>query len=225
MPVSYSPSLNVSDSPSKGPDERFFSGGGGGGSSGPTLLVYDSFTDTNGTPIESHAPDTNNLSGGWVEFGSGSGGVTIVSNACRINNWNGGYYIDADGQTEVICESGNGDVTANNEPALAARVIDFDNLFFIVALSSFYRIRERTGGTITDRATTPHNNSLSDSYWFSDNGEEITAGINRGAAVISYSSTTHNTSKKYGGAWFSNTTADYDDFYLMSGTTDPADLP
>lgn len=34
MPVSYPPSLNVSDSPSKAPDERFFSGGGGGG--GPT---------------------------------------------------------------------------------------------------------------------------------------------------------------------------------------------
>ena len=72
---------------------------GGGGGSTTSLLLRDTFTNTNGTLITAHAPDTNNTGNSYQDISTFStaltaGSTDIQSNAVNFNSAEQGFGID-----------------------------------------------------------------------------------------------------------------------------------
>lgn len=196
-------------------------GGGGGGGGGATLLVYDSMTNDGVTQVKliNHAPDIDNLGTGWSDE-PGEGFQVQVADYLSFGHKNNGAYFDVGaGNLPIIMEAA---INSGVNSAFTARWIDTNNQWLLfVSPGSTLKLYERTGGSLTLRAESAVNFTGS-TFWLADDGETITFGQDRGAAEGTVSNTTHNTSYKYG--FRGQTPGRADNFILMGGTTDPADL-
>lgn len=188
-----------------------------GGGGGPTLLVYDSFTEASNTALDLHTPDTDELGTGWTLTGAGF--TVLGTDILSIGAGTQAAYFDPSSYSETItfCSS-----PGTNTFYLATRFIDYSNFWF-TNWSSSQRIYEVTGGTSFLRAFQSAPFSANDELYISDDGETIRVGINQ-VEKTTYASTTHNTSRKTGIAQTTNSRS-ADNFYLMGGTIDPADHP
>lgn len=126
-------------------------GGGGAASS----LVYDTFTDTNGTLITAHTPDVNDPGNSYTEGGIygtavSPGSFTInASNQAISSNTNQGFFIDTGSDDVVISTSVDFTQSGTHTAYILLRYVDENN--FVVAflsqnLSGILGIEEYVGG-------------------------------------------------------------------------------
>ena len=217
MPVSYSPSLSVSDSPAKGPDERFFVGGGG--ASTPLVVIQDTFTNDTASAVDldAHTPDVDNVGGGWtVTDGDGSaftGTQDVLTNDTfrflggDTSSLRGIARIDSGVTTGVAAETVAVAGQYSRWVKFLTRYVDTDNCFILSARvydgggNAEAYIHELTGGTLTQRAvdltagSSPSPGDL-DRIWFQDNGTRLSIGFvqsdgTRLAEALGYDSATH----------------------------------
>lgn len=64
-----------------------------------TLLVVDNFTDTNGTLLTAHTPDTDNVGNGWTNTGNG---FTIQGNQMQATASNDQCWIDTGNAEQMV---------------------------------------------------------------------------------------------------------------------------
>jgi hypothetical protein len=93
---------------------------GAKGVSGPTTLISDTFTDTNGTAIASHTPDIQAVSGSYrtVQTYGSSTNVQIISNTARGTTFSTTTAVCAieTGQSDIIltCDVNKNGTGSNN---------------------------------------------------------------------------------------------------------------
>lgn len=161
-------------------------------SAGGPLLLFDPFTDADGTALASH---TMQLGGGWTVAAGGAWDINgnrarlVKTAASRDFAWaNAGK---ADVAARVVVRAGVG----GNTPGLALRISDANNgwLVRIHPTGSTFSIFERNGGVFTERAVTTVATSAGTDYVIRAvaRGPVITATVN-GGNQISYASATLN---------------------------------
>ncbi len=177
----------------------------------PTNYVADTFTDTNGTALTAHTADSG---GSWS--GSFGSSLEIQSNNVQLAD----YTTDTDSMGYT--DTGEADVfiTArslfrHSNPlnthynSILYRYVD-DNNYWIYSVynassTKGVNIQEKTGGTVTTRASTTHtladNVEIIESVRASGNTHE--AWLN-GGSKLSYTSAIHNTATKHGVYIFQN---------------------
>src|SRR5438105_6113512 len=117
-----------------------------------TTLIFDTFTDTNGTNLTAHTPDTNQGSG-WL---ADTGTITVQSNQANCGS-GFPYYAIETGQSNVTITAV---VTPSGTAAcgLSGRVSNATNSWDIdIAISGgnlTLSIQEQAAGVFTVRATT-----------------------------------------------------------------------
>ncbi|MGD2079967.1 MAG: hypothetical protein PVJ36_02400, partial [Nitrospirota bacterium] len=87
-------------------DYESVTSGGTDGVAIQSVYVYDAFTDSNGTALNSHTPDIDVEGSGWesITRSAPPGGGDIQGNEARLTTDNGGHVIDSgvsDGIVEV----------------------------------------------------------------------------------------------------------------------------
>jgi hypothetical protein len=165
--------------------------GVGASSGGSTLLLKDSFVDTNGTGLASHTMD---VGPGWTV---NDGGWTIQGNKAAVQTVSGyGTAVSQSGQSNV---TGNVTVnlSANSRMGFAARVSD-DSDFWRVVVSvnaGALEILEVVSGVQTVRASSSLTISQGVNYALQAQfaGQTVTATVN-GGNQISYNSAASNQS-------------------------------
>ena len=191
------------------------------GGGGATLLVYDTMTNTGVTQVKlvDHPPDIDSLGTGWSDEPSEDFQVQVADYLAFGGTNKGAYFDVGASNLPIIMEAAvNGGVNS----AFTARWVDTSNQWLLfVSVGSTLKLYDRTGGSLTLRAESAVN-FTGPRFWLADDGETITFGQERGAAEGTVSDTTHNTSYKYG--FREQTPGRADDFILMAGTTDPAEL-
>lgn len=194
--------------------------GGSGGASGPTLLVFDSFTNNTGSGIllVDRDPDTS-LLGRWQETGADECVVDNTIDAVKHNGTTDDCaYFDGFANLPVIAEVQPPSIRAD----YAARYVDKSNYFLlIIDPGGKLQLLSRVGGTFTSIA------NLTVTFtkgWFSDSGTEIKVGKDREAALITHSSTTHNSSALLGLRKIATDGQRTTEFQLVGGSDNPADL-
>lgn len=166
--------------------------------SGPTTLIYDTFTDTNGTDLSAHTIAPTNIPG--ASWGASSGTLTIQSNKAG-GNTNGRYKLTS-GVSDCKVYGTIGTVTGGgNYAVLYARWQDENNhwrIGFRHDLSAFV-ILEVNGGGITARASTawtPANASHVTIVTL--NGTAIAADADAGTYSINYTSSSFQAQTVHG---------------------------
>jgi hypothetical protein len=158
------------------------------GSGGPTVLLKDTFTDSNGTALHLHAMD---VGAGWTEQ---NGTWQIQSNAAQRTN-----AAAAPGNV-ATANAGNANVTisltinfaASDEGGIIARFQDISN-FWLFDMEpdgpNGYSIMERSSGSWITRASGSFTFSLSTNYTIQlvCSGTTLTGTIN-GGNTLSYAS-------------------------------------
>lgn len=181
-----------------------------------SVIVQDTFTDTDGTGLASHTPDVDTVGAGWSVLSSTP---VILSN--RLDPAEGQAMIDsgiADGivRADVYGRQNGGAVGP------AFRVQDASNMWFAViifgATDNFY-IFQRSGGSNTVRASTVVTVDLLTYYTIEVtlDGSSITATLD-GGNEISFSSATLATETRHG-YWNSSGGAYIDNFIVDDGVT------
>lgn len=189
----------------------------------PKLLVYDSFTNDTASDVllVDHPSDIDNLGTGWQTNDPTPTSRVTPSDVVEIRGSGNNYadYYDAAGNLPVVMEVAHKAVRVD----LALRVVDQNNLFFVVLIpGTSVELYERAGGVSTSRAMV--NTGSMTSLYITDDGSRITIGKDRAQELISFESTVHAASTLYGFRSLT-VTRTCDDFYLMGGTTSPSDLP
>lgn len=122
-------------------------------------LCFDSFLDANGTSLDAHTPDVDDVGGGWTSArwntGVGPGAGDIQGNQARLTTQEGGFVIDAgvgdaiavvDWATAVAVPNRNGLVLRYQQDGdMWAYAVREDN--------NDVRILERNGNATTERAS------------------------------------------------------------------------
>lgn len=128
---------------------------GGSGPPATSFDVQDTFTDTNGTLLTAHTPDTDTVGTGWA----GSGDFEIQSNVAEFVGAGSDAFIGIDAgvttgtyEVTITRTSGNwhglwfcGNSTSGTIPS---------NVWFVEAdINGTYELFERVSGTRTSRGT------------------------------------------------------------------------
>lgn len=183
-----------------------------------TVVVQDTFTDTDGTSLDVHTPDTQ-FSGGWTEV-TGNWGITgnQASIGAARDNANATIQTgEADCTITVEALSAVTSSGGTRDTGIAARHSDTNN-YWRIGINDFdeiFRITERNGGTNTTRASTSVtiNNATYYTVQVVLNGSTITATLD-GANEISYGSATLNQTATVHGIVMRGTTDRVDDFLV-----------
>jgi len=189
----------------------------------PTVL--DTFTDTNGTALESHTSDSGHA---WT---AQNGSYNIQTNKATSDAaapGGSGYHIatvdsgESDCCIEVVVNRG----TANNLPSLIVRYADDDNYWLIRTADTTFTIWERNGGAWTQRATIAKTFNTSTDYrlFCVLEGTTITAYADDGSRISYGSASLNSSSAKHGiggqGTAAGETTFDNFAVYPRTGYTD-----
>lgn len=200
-----------------------------GSAAPPSATVFlDTFTDTNGTFLAAHTPDTDTVGGGWVGIVSlsdaqaGDDTIDIQTNQARQEDTAFARAVYASVGTanfDVTIDWTNGG-TASALVQILFRYTDLSNYwqFGMRQTSAFYAIREVNSGTITSRAsgTTPVTGSGTYSMRLVANGTSLTGTVD-GANTLSYGSATFNQTVQTAGFLLSgDTNARVDNFQVDS---------
>jgi hypothetical protein len=166
-----------------------FSGGGSG------TLVYDTFTDTNGTNLTAHTPDIDTVGGGWS---TNHASVRILN-----NKWQAGSGFPGPWSSWIDCGKTTVEVSAEITTSLdniywagiSTRFIDANNQFQAVFYDYWgenqVRILEISSGVYTERASVACSITLASntSYPMTVTDDESTITISSSVAPdLSYTS-------------------------------------
>lgn len=176
-------------------------GGGNGGAVADPTLLYDTFTDTNGTNLTAHtiAP-TNTIGATWTTL---LGACTVVGNTVRRA---GGANPDADvyesSRADVVIAQTHRHGTSYTENFVILRCTDSTNFWHVktTATDNYWRITERNANVDTVRASAAKTIATATDYAIvvTAQGATISATID-GGTPISYASATFNqTATKHG---------------------------
>ena len=163
---------------------------GGGIVGGP--LVFDTFTDTDGTLLTAHTPDVDSVGSGW----------SLLENSFEID----GNRVKATGigsRTAAI-ETNESDISISyiarylitgGETAAVFRLTDVNNywMFFVTNNTDLMVIFERNGGGFTNRASVAVTVANNTDYAIAGtaNGQSLSCTFD-GANEITYSSASFN---------------------------------
>lgn len=186
------------------------------GVAGPTVLLHDTFTDTNGVNLTAHTMD---VGGGWT---AGSGTFTISGNrAVGGAPFSQMYYFADAGQANysLTCEVTLGP-SGSASSAVCVRVTDADNLWTVELFKpdDTLTLYQRTGGTLTLRAQTAVTISYSGTYTIGvvTDGNTISATFDGGNQINYGSATQGNTSTLCGLTQIWTTNQSWDDFEVTA---------
>ena len=210
MPVSYPPSLSVSDSPAKGPDERFFVGGGGAAVT-PELAIYDTFVDANGTRINTHSGPIMNDSLSYTDTGAG---LEIQSNALASGTTTVRFAHFDLGTPDITAEFTIDAIDSLPRINLLLRYADSSNFMFLgfsttgAVAVTLQKVVSGSATAIGSDSTAP---SVGDTIQVVTSGDSIKVYKNRNSTPIidvTESDLNSNTSFGYTNrGWPANTTA------------------
>jgi hypothetical protein len=164
-----------------------------GGAVAPTVLLQDSFTDTDATALTSHTMD---VGAGWSVTAtasswaiSGNRAVLTKGGITRDFAWADAGQADA---TAQVTAQGSDN---NNHPALLLRVTDGSNCWiaYLNIATDTATLFERNGGTFTSRGTSSPNLVAATDYLVAAvcSGDSIAVTID-GANAINYASASFN---------------------------------
>ena len=159
------------------------------------IKVLDNFTDTNGTSLDAHTPDTDVEAGGWTEQ---AGQTEIQTNQARPASDGVNHFSTIEsGISEVLITAtvSVSQDTVNDVEGIIGRWSDASNFWFvgITAQANLFRIFERNGGSNIERASASVTIGASTPYEITAtfNSTTITAQLD-GGNEISYSSASLN---------------------------------
>lgn len=161
-------------------------------SAGASSYVEDTFTDANGTALESHTPDVDVVGGGWVKVNSSA---DIQSN--QLNAAGGGtivYTIDT-GQSNYVLTITK--VAGGNAASVIFRYTDENNKWLARRNGGTLELYRRTSGTWTlmdSTATTPSTGSYT--LVITCNGTSIT--VETQGDTVSATNSDHQTATRIG---------------------------
>src|SRR6266446_9917275 len=169
-----------------------------------TTLIFDTFTDTNGTNLTAHTADTNQGTG-WL---ADTGTITVQSNQANCGSGFPYYAIDA-GQanvtiTALVTPTGTAAAGVSGRVSNATNSWDID----IDAVSGGHLfIYEQVSGTFTVRASTTAAISSGTQYTVQAvfSGNNVTATVNGGNQIAYGAANSNQTVTKHGinlaGSW------------------------
>ena len=186
---------------------------------GSRVIGYDSFTDTNGTALTSHAMD---LGPGWTKAGTGSGAVN--NNRGRLTGVSGsatsftGDFKQANVTLQAVINFVNSD-----DAGLIARYQDASNnwLFDFHQVAQQAQLYETNGGSAVLRAAANYTIALATDYTIKAvcQGQTLQFWVN-GVVVLSYSSPSFASVTKHGifigGAAGGSPNVDFDNFQVIA---------
>lgn len=194
-----------------------------------TVIVQDTFTDTNGTSLDAHTPNTA-PSGGWTER---VGNWSINSNSTNLSgNSNNAHATIETGVADctITCEADNnaGSGALGTETGIICRWSDTSN-YWRVGVNAFddtIKIIERNAATNTQRASGSVSGGVTGGTLYTVQAvlaaASITATVD-GANSINYASATLNqTATIHGIAARTATTDRVDDFLVEADIGHPA---
>lgn len=197
---------------------------------GADLLIYDSFTNGTGSSIrmDAHSSDIDNIGTGWVQndpdFIVTTGGQALSDDPSL--SYSSAYQVVPSSYSSFIAECYDAPIGAA-AGRMTLRYIDENNHFYVVVVwgSERFQLLERASGVDTVRADVTASGATAQTrMWMADDGETLQLGYDRKNPLVTYSSGVHDTVLTVGLAGLSNFNFGFDDFQLIGGTSDPADL-
>lgn len=178
-----------------------------------TILVRDTFTDSDSTALASHTPELRPGSNAWV---ASLGTWQIQGCAARLTSTAG------DGQNVAVIDSGvaNASVvmdalhtSAAPDFGIVANYVDQNNFWMCVRTNNEIKIWERSGGTFTQRANATladPGSGATETFKVVTNNDTIEIYVNS-VLQVSYTvaSRPHKTATKHGLRNFQATTGDF----------------
>ena len=119
------------------------------------VILFDSFTDTNGTALDSHTPDRNSPGNSYVISGALQVQSNKLENRAIAGVWANGL-IDLDtANVDISADLNCGDPATASYICLAFRSLDSNNLWRSMYNSAdqVIRLQEVDGGVLTNRAS------------------------------------------------------------------------
>jgi len=173
---------------------------GGGGGGGATILVEDTFTDTNGVLLSAHTPDTDTVGSGWIVE---QGTPVIVDNKVEANGVDTTFIrcsIDS-GKADVIITCDIEVASEQTTQQVILRFTDGNNRWFVqitanTGVEDTFNLLERNASVTTVRATT--------SGFFVVTGQIVTIRVVASGSTISATLDGGN-EISYSGATFNQT--------------------
>jgi hypothetical protein len=186
----------------------------------PGYLVYDTFTDANGTALTAHTPDKRPGLNAWQSL---QGTWEIQSNRAKLTATAG------DQQNVAVIDAGDADATveadlitgAGTNAGLIANCVDNDNYWvYIVASDGSCFLYERTGGgfNLRDNDTFVYSSGNTYALKIVTNGDAIDCYIDN-VLKLSYSASgrAHKTATKHGLRTFgTDATSAFDNFSVAA---------
>lgn len=176
---------------------------------GPTILFYDTFTDTDDVALTAHTPDIDTVGGGWVnyQYAGIPGSHEIISNKTRALEATTIPVSAANvnvADCTIVDTIFTGSGAAPRVPLVAYRLVDQANFWFaqLGLAANTIIIIERTEESNVTRAS----EALvvdADETWtvtatLSGNDHSITAVSGAKSATVAYSSAVRNTATRHG---------------------------
>lgn len=195
--------------------------GCGPASSGPTTLLSDTFTGTNGTALTSHTPDIPGTGTYTSVVGTSP---TIQGNKAEVTNQSGTVVVYDVSQSAVTAQADVSMNTANANTAGGVVVRETDvNNFWLCHLRGDGNLIlfENSGGTFTQRASAAVTVNVNTTYTIKlvASGTNMT-GYYQGTSEFTYGSASSNqTATKVGIRCFCNAsgvTVDIDNFLVTN---------
>ena len=193
-----------------------------------TIVVQDTFTDTNGTSLDAHTPDVV-VSGGWTEQ---AGNWQITSNKAVISSSTIARATIESGEADcviaVTVTSNTGTDDPSRDSAIIGRYSDLNNLWLVGVNSQgdIFRLVERNASTFTTRASASVTINTATAYALEAtfNGANIDATLD-GGNDISYGSATLNQTATIHGIAVRTVNDTVDDFSVDDGAAGGVSVP
>lgn len=179
---------------------------------GPGVLVFDSFTDDDNTPLESHAiAPVNKLGASWTRQAGAAGALKIVSN--DLAWYDNAYYTIETSLANVKLSLAVSALSTSRQVGIIARFQDINNFWRATIHGGVLKIVEMTGGVTTIRASAAIDLG-SYTIIFTLNGDTLAATA--GAVSIDYTSSEHQDQTKHGLIWTGGAEGNEDDFKVFN---------
>lgn len=186
----------------------------------PADIRADTFTDTNGTALTAHTPDSG---GAWLTASSGAGAWDIQSNQANLATSSGGrdvaYFDAGTADARVTVKATPAAAFYNQGAVLRFTAQDAHWKAVCYATSNLFAIVEVTAGSETIRASTTVTVTAGVQYTiaFSARGDNFTATLD-GANTLAYTSSVRNTATKHGFGGGPAALTKFDDFGIQPST-------
>jgi hypothetical protein len=182
---------------------------------GPTVLVLDTFTASNGTNITARSPDINTAGGGWTAH---SFGYAITTNRAvtTAGSMQGSLASVNAGAAAVRVSA---DIIMNTQgQGLGMNVTDVNNLWiaWMDGNAKTLDLYEMTAGAATKRAGTARTQVAGDAFTIAVERVGNTITVTEGANVISYASATAHASVTRHGIRTNSTGGSHDNFTVTA---------